>query len=109
MNQTSSSKLQCRTLRGPAKRLKSLFIIDNYKQYPCLWNTKLDTYKNRLLKDDAYQKIGQKLPKFSIVNGNFMTASAALKNLPCISVIGNVHAHPLQWAELCVNYEELCR
>ena len=43
-----------------------LSLIEKYSEYPCLWNCKLQEYKNRLTREDAYKKIASELPQFTI-------------------------------------------
>ena len=43
-----------------------LSLIKKYSEYPCLWNCKLQEYKNRLTREDAYKKIASELPQFTI-------------------------------------------
>ena len=43
-----------------------LSLIEKNSEYPCLWNCKLQGYKNRLTREDAYKKIASELPQFTI-------------------------------------------
>ncbi|XP_055377142.1 uncharacterized protein LOC129609234 [Condylostylus longicornis] len=42
-------------------------LIENYKQFPCLWDIKCEGYKNRVLKDEAYENL---LPIYQKIDPN---------------------------------------
>ena len=72
---TINSSTTMSTAHSSWSREDITVLIDCYRQYPCLWNPKLVSYKNRQHRDDAFKKIGAQFPNhsISIIKGKIQT------------------------------------